>query len=66
MDTVEHIEAEIRGLAPEDLARLRDWFFDYDAQIWDRQIKADSKSGKLDALKSEALADYQAGRKREL
>jgi len=66
MGAVEHIEAEIQELAPQDLARLREWFIEYDAKIWDRKIEADSKAGRLDSLKAEALADYKSGNAREL
>lgn len=66
MGEVEQLEARIQELPPEELARFRQWFTEYDAQVWDRQIESDSRSGKLDALKAAALADFQAGKAREL
>jgi hypothetical protein len=39
---------------------------EFDAQIWDAQIEADAQAGKLDGLINEALADYKAGKAREL
>ena len=65
MSELEEIEQRVRELPPEELARFRTWFIEFDHLIWDRQIEADSKSGKLERLTAEAHADYQAGRARE-
>lgn len=66
MSEVEQLEKRIEGLPPEELASFRAWFVEFDAQAWDRQIKADLQAGKLDGLIDEAVADYQAGRAREI
>ena len=66
MNELEEIEKRIRRLAPEDLAKFRAWFIEFDHLLWDRQIEADSKSGKLDKLAGEALADYKAGKAKEV
>jgi hypothetical protein len=58
MTEVEQLEKRIRDLSPEQLARFRAWFTEFDAQVWDRQIEADLKAGKLDRLIEEARADY--------
>jgi hypothetical protein len=62
MGKVEQIEGEVRSLSSDELRTVRDWFTRYDAEIWDRQIEADSKAGKLRALADRALADHQQGR----
>jgi len=36
-----------------------------DQLLWNRQIEADSKAGKLDKLVAEAMDDYNAGRATE-
>jgi hypothetical protein len=66
MNNVEELEKRVEGLSPDDLARFRAWFAEFDAQAWDRQIEADAASGKLDSLVHEARADYRAKRSREL
>lgn len=66
MSTVRQIEQAIRELTPEALAELRDWFAEYDADQWDRQIETDLAAGRLDALIAEAAADAQTGRCRDL
>ena len=62
MSRVERIEDQITELTSEELQSLRDWFAEYDAQIWDRQFEADVHSGKLDRLADEALREHRAGR----
>ena len=66
MSEVEQLELQIKRLSQQDLAEFRAWFVQYDARVWDAQIEADSKAGKLDDLITEALTDYKAGKAREL
>jgi len=63
---VEQIESRIKNLSPEELAKLRAWFAEFDAQAWDRQIEADSVAGKLDRFIENSLAEYKAGKSRPL
>jgi hypothetical protein len=62
MSELEELENRIRNLPPEDLARFRARFVEFDHILWDRQIHADVKSGKLDRLVNEALADCKIGK----
>ncbi len=66
MTKVETIEREIEKLPPKELAELRRWFMAFDTDSWDAQIEADAAAGKLDNLVSEALAEYEAGKAREI
>jgi hypothetical protein len=66
MTKLEKIEQEIAALDPKDVRKLADWLDDYKAELWDRQIEADAKAGKLDELAEQALADHRAGRTRPL
>lgn len=66
MSVVEAIETAIRQLPPNDLAEFRRWFAEFDAAAWDKQIEADAATGKLDELAAEAVAEYRAGKAREL
>ena len=63
MSELEQLEQKIRSLPPAELAKFREWFIEFDHLLWDKQIEADSKAGKLDGLVAEALADYKAGRR---
>ena len=66
MTEIEQLEARVQRLSPEELAEFRAWFVDFDARLWDRQIEADQKSGKLESLIAEAREEYDAGKAREL
>lgn len=64
MTRVEQLESEIKALTPEELATFWEWFEEYAADEWDRQIESDARAGKLDHLASEALAERAASRAR--
>jgi DNA-binding SARP family transcriptional activator len=59
--TISEIEQAITELSPEELVRFREWFEEYYAEVWDKQIEEDAKSGRLDKLISEADEEYNAG-----
>jgi hypothetical protein len=61
MGKLEKIEREIKGLSPQEMAQLRDWFAAFDADAWDRKFEADVRAGKLDALAAEALKAHASG-----
>jgi hypothetical protein len=66
MSRVEQLEHQIAELDVTELKELREWFENFNAEVWDRQIENDSKSGKLRRLVEQALADDRAGRSTEL
>lgn len=66
MSTLENIEAAVKRLSGPELRKFRSWFARYDAKNWDIQIEQDASSGKLDALAQEAVAEYDAGKAKEL
>jgi hypothetical protein len=64
--TIEDIENAVAKLPPDDLARFRARFEQFDAARFDDKIERDVKSGKLDRLGDAALDDLRKGRAREL
>jgi hypothetical protein len=62
MSKVESIEGDIQKLSDNELADLRQWFADFDAEAWDRQFEDDVRSGKLDKQAEWALRDHAAGK----
>ena len=66
MSELEQLEQRIQKLSPDELAKFRAWFIEFDHLIWDKQIEADSKAGKLDGLIAEAFADFKSGKAREI
>jgi len=63
---LEEIQVAIESLPYEEYIRLRQWFSERDWEKWDRQIEADSESGKLDFLIEEALTEKAKGSLKEL
>ena len=61
MTKLDKIEQDIASLSKAELHKLVDWFAEYHAEVWDKQIAADSETGKLDELAQKALADHKAG-----
>jgi hypothetical protein len=66
MDKLDDIERQVTQLTPDELARFRQWFAEFDAAAWDAQLERDAAAGKLDALAQRALQAHQAGRTRPL
>jgi hypothetical protein len=66
MSTIEEIEKAILKLPPDDLARFRTWFEEFEATRFDSKIERDAAAGKLDGLAEQALADFRNGRTHEL
>ena len=66
MGNVERIEQDVRALSPEELAKFRAWFLEYDWTAWDRQLERDVQAGKLDTLADKALRDHAAGKTKPL
>jgi len=66
MSKVEEIKQAIDSLSEDDYVLLRQWFSEKDWQKWDRQIEADSQSGKLDFLVQEALEAKAKNKLREI
>jgi hypothetical protein len=66
MSTVAEIEAAISNLPPHDFAQVRDWLLERDNLLWDKQIKEDAITGRLDHVIAEIESDIAAGRVKPL
>jgi hypothetical protein len=66
MVTMKELEQAVSSLPREELARFREWFDEFDAKAWDKQLEADAKTGKLNKIVDSAIADYRAGKAKEL
>jgi hypothetical protein len=60
--TLQEIEKTIAELPPNELAKFREWFLDFDAEQFDKRIETDSGDGRLDSLADAALRNHQAGK----
>jgi len=66
MSIVENIEDKIRNLSPDELARFRKWFLQFDSKQWDEEIEQDAKVGNLDKIAEQAIQSYGNGKASEL
>ncbi len=66
MTIVQALEEEIGKLSAVELAELRAWLSEREADEWDREIERDAASGKLDKLFEKSVADHLAGKSREI
>ncbi len=62
MTNLETAEKVVSQLSLHELERFREWFAEFDGDIWDAKIESDAINGKLDSLAQEALAEYRVGK----
>ncbi|MGI8731983.1 MAG: hypothetical protein ACR2LM_01610 [Pyrinomonadaceae bacterium] len=63
---VKEIESAITQLPPAKVAELAEWFEEFHAQLWDKQLEEDVRAGRLDSLLREAEQDHESGRSEKL
>ena len=51
---IQNLKAAIKELSSRKLAVLRDWFYEFDNKVWDKQFEQDVKAGKLRKLAESA------------
>jgi len=66
MSQIEILEQEVKQLSSRDLAAFRSWFIEFDSAEWDRQMKMDSATGKLDRLAQSAIEEHKAGKTKSI
>ena len=59
--SVQDLETAVSQLSKEELARFSQWFEEYVADEWDRQIEKDVLSGRLDAASSAPMNTTRRG-----
>jgi hypothetical protein len=64
MSTVAEIEKAIQKLTPQEIKAVADWLQEFREEMWDQQIDADARAGKLDKFIAKAKAGYRAGKAR--
>jgi hypothetical protein len=61
--TLPEIQDPVSKLSTEELPAFRDWFWNFNAEAWDRQFEQDALSGALDtAIGGEVRRAWQDGR----
>lgn len=64
MSRIEKIETQIEELSPEEMAAFRQWFANFDAELWDRQFEADVAGGSWTASRNVRSATMPLGGRR--
>ena len=60
--SLQELEQAVAGLSRSELDAFSQWFDEFIADAWDRQIEADARAGRLDAAARQADDDFEAGR----
>ena len=60
--SVQEIESEVARLSRAEFVAFAQWFEEFAAEAWDRQLEADVTAGKLDHLAKQADEHFEAGR----
>lgn len=58
--TIAELEKAVTELTEQELIRFREWFDEYYAEMWDKQIEEDVNAGRLDNLLAEVDEEYNA------
>ena len=66
MSKVDELKAEIEQLPENEFTELVRWLSEKDWERWDKQIEADTATGKLDFLVHEALDAKAKGKLKDL
>lgn len=66
MSRVENLKGQVKQLTAEELQELREWFIQFDNEVWDRQFESDAQNGRLDDFAARALRDHTARRTTKL
>jgi hypothetical protein len=60
--SIQELESEVSRLSEPDLTAFCQWFEEFVADSWDKQIETDIANGKLDHLGRQADEHFEAGR----
>ncbi len=66
MSKIDELKAEIERLPGEEFAELFRWLSQKDWERWDKEIEADSQTGRLDFLVREAQEEKAKGTLKDL
>ena len=63
---VDELISGVSKLSRDERAAFREWYEEFDSEVWDRELEEDVKAGRLDALAEKAMDNFRAGRYTEL
>jgi hypothetical protein len=59
---VEELETVVARLSPAELAAFKEWFDEFVADAWDKELESDIRAGRLDHLAQQADEHFNARR----
>lgn len=66
MSEIEELENRVQSLSTEEFSKFRDWFFELENELWDKQIASDFRAGKFNQLIEKARMEFAQGKALEL
>jgi hypothetical protein len=64
--TIEELTKGVESLTPDELAKFRTWYEQFDAALFDAKIERDAGSGTLDRVLANSEEEFRVGRFREI
>lgn len=61
MNVLETKEA-VTHLTPDELKEFQEWFEEYTAELWDKQIEQDVNAGRFDVVAERVHTEFKEGR----
>lgn len=63
---MDEIKEATKNLSREELGAFRKWFWEFDQDAWDKEIKEDVAAGRFDSILREVDKDVHEGRLTDL
>ena len=60
MSTIQEIEKAVENLTTDQYMRFRDWFENYEAMKWDKEIEDDINNGRFNKYERNATEDFKS------
>jgi hypothetical protein len=64
--TIEELTKGVESLTPDELAKFRTWYEQFDTALFDAKIERDANNGTLDRVLASSEEDFRAERFREI
>lgn len=57
MNEIEELTSRVRVLPTQDFAKFREWFIEFENEMWEQQIASDYRAGKFNKLIAKAKTE---------
>lgn len=63
---IDKLISGVSSLSRDELSEFREWYEEFDAEVWDREFEEDVKTGRTGAFVEKEIIDSRVGRYTEL